>query len=190
MDSSLVASSAVTTRQLESLNKTTPARDKRGDKGSVKSAVDSVNINMKEVYKSLTVLGREVVRKLDEILGDQLPGGIASLKPEEHTPEATADRIVSGVTSLLGVYAKQNPELEGEELIASFMSTVRGGVEEGYAQAASILGDIGAFEIDGVESGIGRTMELVEEKLQAFEEQFLKENSIDAEENVETSEAE
>lgn len=54
------------------------------------------------------------------------------------------------------------------------MATIRKGIDEGYKQAASILGDLGAFEIDGIKSGIEETMRLVEEKLKAFEKSYGK----------------
>lgn len=135
---------------------------------------DFVDIGMKEVYKSLTVLGDKIIKKLDELLKAELPEGIASLDPEQHTPEATAQRIVDGATALFGIFSKQNSEIEGEELISKFMATIRKGISEGYEQAASILGDLGAFEIDGIKSGIEETMRLVEEKLKAFEESYGK----------------
>lgn len=145
---------------------------------------DRSNVGMQDIYKSLTVLADNILSKLDEILKEDLPDGIASLKPEDHTPEATAQRIVDGTTALFAVYAKQNPEMEGEELIDSFMETIRGGIKQGYNEAAAILGDIGAFDIDGVQSGIEKTMLLVEEKLQAFESNLRKELGVSEEPDV------
>ena len=139
---------------------------------------DKVSVSMKEVYKSLTVLSQKVLDRLQEILGDQLPEGLESLRPEDHTPERTAQNIVDGATALMGVYARQHPELEGEELLTAFMKTIRGGIDTGYGQAESILGDIGAFDIDGVKSGIDQTKKLVEEKLKAFEDNYRTKNGI------------
>ncbi len=151
-----------------------------GKRSSAFSAAsdDAASVELNGVYKSLTVLADEIVSKLDELLADELPDGIRSLRSEDYTPEKTAERIVDGVTGLLGVYAQQNPELEGEELISSFMKEVRSGVEQGYQQAASILGDLGAFSFDGVESGIAETMRLVEEKLVSFEKNYREQNGL------------
>lgn len=145
---------------------------------------DLVEVALDDVYKSLTVLGQKVISKLEEILGDKLPeGGIAALKPEDHTPEATAQRIVDGVTGLLPAFQAQNPDLEGEELLDQFMSTIRGGIQQGYGEAMEILGSIGALEFDSVSSGIEKTMKIVEEKLVAFEtdyrEKFLRKPTSD-----------
>lgn len=179
MSSSKAVSPALS--QLDNLKNAIPKKPKGKAKGLAKGhnkAIDRVNVNLKSVSKSLTILAEEVVRKLNELLITKLPEGIESLKPEEHTAEATANRIVSGSTAFLPVFAKQNPELQGEDLIAAFMDTIRGGIKQGYNQAVGILGDIGAFEIDGVESGIQETMRLVEEKLVAFETAYRRDNGI------------
>ncbi len=154
-----------------------PGKAAAGEK-SESIFTDTADVSMAPVYKSLTVLADEVIAKLEEILGKDLPEGIASLKPEDHTPEATAQRILDGTTALLGVYAHQHPELEGQELLNSFMKTIRGGIKEGYEQAMGILGDIGALGIDGVQSGIERTMQLVEEGLKEFEKRFMEESGL------------
>lgn len=162
-------------KQLETSNKT---QTSSSSTFSGSSSGDAASVELNGVYKSLTVLADEIVSTLDELLAEELPDGIRSLRAEDYTPEKTAERIVDGVTGLLGVYAQQNPDLEGEELISSFMDEVRSGVEQGYAQAASILGDLGAFSFEGVESGIEQTMKLVEEKLVAFETNYREQNGL------------
>ena len=145
-----------------------------GSKGSD----DAVDVSVNGLYKSLTTLADEVLAKLEEILGDKLPNGIHGLKPEDHTAEKTAQRIVDGSTALLGVFAKQHPELEGSELITEFMKTIRGGIDQGYSEADAILGDIGAYDISGVKDGIDQTKKLVEQGLIAFEENYRKQNGL------------
>mgnify|MGYP001365119164 CR=1 FL=1 len=130
---------------------------------------DRVDIDMSQVYKGLSILGQEVIDKLNGVLKNELPGGIQSLKLEDHTPEKTSDFIVNGTTALFAIYAQQNPKLEGEELLDSFMKTIRSGIAEGYKDAMSILEGIGALKFDGVSEGIAKTMQLVDEKLLAFE---------------------
>ncbi len=182
MSTSGIGSTAVTT-QLESLQNTAPKEVAVADLIPAPKN-DKVDVSMKEVYKSLTVLAQNVLDKLQELIGDQIPGGITALKPEDHTSEKTAQRIVDGTTALFSVFAKQNSDLEGEELISKFMSTIRGGIETGYNEAAGILGDIGAFDIDGVKSGIDQTMKLVDEKLKAFEDNYRKQNGLAVQEEA------
>jgi hypothetical protein len=150
---------------------------------------DSVDVGLGKVYESLTVLADKIISRLDELLANELPEGIRSLDPAQHTSEATAQRIVDGSTALFGVYAQQNPELGEEELIDGFMETIRGGIEQGYQQAASLLGELGAFTIDGVQEGIEETMRLVEEKLKAFEDDYRSSISKDKSEQESPSES-
>ena len=162
------------TKLISQISENSNIKNKAKDKANKTSkGLDQVDVGMQEVYKSLTMLADEVLAKLEEILAEDLPDGIRNLKPENHTPEATADRIITGVSALFPVYAAQNPQLEGEELVDSFMKTIRGGIEDGYKQAENILGDIGAYEIEGVESGIEETKKIVEEKLEDLRNKLL-----------------
>ena len=141
--------------------------------------LDSSTVAIDDLYKGLSISAQAIVDKLNELLKAKLPDGIQSLKPEEVTPEATAERIVNGVTGFFEVFAKQNPDLDPEELIAKFMSEVRKGVEIGYGDAAKTLEDLGAFEFDGVKDGIEKTKSLIEEKLKAFEAQKRQDLGLD-----------
>ena len=130
---------------------------------------DSSSVNFQDLYKSLTITAKEIVDKINEKLGASLPDGVQSLKPEDVTPEATADRIVKGVVGLYSIYAKQNKGLEGEDLLISFIDTVKSGIDSGYSDAIGILENLGAFQYDGVREGLAKTRSLIDEKLAKFE---------------------
>ena len=179
MDSKSVTSPSSTDLTIiDSLKSEKNQSSHRLGQSSSRDESDSVQVSMKEVYKSLTVLADKVLAKLNEVLKSDLPDGIASLNPEEHTSEATADRIVAGTTALFDVFARQNSDLTGEELISKFMQTIRGGIKSGYDDAMGTLGDIGALDISGVSEGISKTMELVESKLKAFEDDYRQKNGL------------
>ena len=136
---------------------------------------DSVNISFKDLYKSLSITSKEIVDKINELLKSKLPDGVQSLKPSEVTPESTSDTIVQGVTSLFAAFTRQNPKLTPENLVKTFIEQAKSGVEQGYGQAKQILGDLGAFEYEGVESGIATTKDLIMQKLDTFAKQKLEE---------------
>lgn len=134
------------------------------DEDTSRAAIDTLP-------KGLSISAREIVEKLNELLKGRLPeGGIEALKPEDVTPEATADRIVSQIASLFEPFAKQNPDLDPEELISRFISLAREGVDSGYGEAFDILENLGAFKVDGVQQGIEQTKILLEDKLSRLEE--------------------
>ena len=111
-----------------------------------------------------------VQEKITEIIVEQL-----GVKPEEVTPEATADNIVSHVTSLFSIFQKQNPNLSDEDVLNKFLDEVKRGVKEGYDDAYSTLDSLGAFQFDGVKDGVEQTKKLIEEKLKKFEAQKREE---------------
>jgi hypothetical protein len=129
------------------------------------------------LYQALDLTSKEIVDKINEQLKITLPGGVQSLKPEDVTPEATADRIVSGVTAFFDIYAKQKKNLSGDELVDSFISEVTRGVSEGYGDAVKFLEASGAFSVNGVKDGVEKTRSLIDEKLQAFADQKKKDLS-------------
>lgn len=130
------------------------------------------NLGHRSTIVKLTA--QEIVDRLNALLKDILPEGLQSLKPEDTTPEATAERIVRGTTAFFDIYAKQHPELEGEELVESFMAAIRSGIDRGYSEAYDILEGLGAFEFEGVRDGVEQTKILIEQKLVAFEETMRK----------------
>lgn len=131
---------------------------------------DRISIDQSDSRRALTISAQEIVKKLNEILVDKFPDGIETLKPEEVTPQATADRIVTGSVALFSVFKAQNSNLDDEQLLTRFMDTIRGGIKSGYEDASGILEELGAFSFDGVKSSIEETMRLVEEKLVRFEQ--------------------
>jgi len=140
---------------------------------------DQVNVGIDDLSKALSVKADKIISKLNELLKDKLPDGIQSLKPEDTTPEATSDRIVQGATAFFDLFAKQNPDLSGEDLLKKFMDTIRSGIQSGYDDATKTLQDLGAFDFDGVKAGIEKTKDLIEKKLQAFETQKRKDLGLD-----------
>ncbi len=81
--------------------------------------------------------------------------------------DATADRIVQGTTGLLGVFARQNPDLSESELVDKFEQTVRGAVKKGIGEALDILKGFKEFD-SGIASMVDDTSRLVDQKFDAY----------------------
>ena len=152
---------------------------------SAKSQEDSVSLDFGSGVKSLTVSTQEIVAKLNELLKADLPGGIESLKAEDFTPEATADRIVQMSTGFFEIFRDQNPEMSDEEALDAFMETIKGGIQAGYDDAFNTLQGLGAFEIDGIQSGVEETKLLIESKLESFYKLKREELGLDEKTEVE-----
>lgn len=139
----------------------------------------SMNVEFDDLYKSLTITSQEILNRLNEILADKVPNGIESLTPEDHTPEKTAETIVSGIANLFDGYAKSNAELEPEELINRFIAAAKQGVSAGYDDAFSTLKDLGAFDIDGVQDGVEQTRGLIDSKLAELENKLRQQYGLE-----------
>ncbi len=161
----------------------------QGTFGQNEDDASSNALNFGDLSKGLSISAQKILEKINALLKNDLPDGVQSLKPEDVTPEATADRIVQGATAFYDLYAKQHPELEGEELLTSFMETIRGGINEGYNDAFNILEGLGAFEFDSVKSGVERTKELIEGKLVQYENYMREKLGLDSEEDLEIAPA-
>lgn len=89
----------------------------------------------------------------------------------DFSSEATAERIVSFSTQLLGSYREQHPEMDEEESLTSFVDIISGGIEQGFSEAKDILGSLKVLEGD-ISNNIDKTYELVQEGLQSFVDSF------------------
>lgn len=126
------------------------------------------------IASGISLTARKIIERLNELLRHQLPEGVYSLRQEDHTSEATANRIVSGITALFHGFLKQREGQDDLATLDDFMAKVRSGVKKGYEEAFGILEALGAFSFDGVQSSIEKTKELIEQKLGLFEEEMKK----------------
>jgi len=87
----------------------------------------------------------------------------------DFSPEATAERIVAFSTQFLGAYQAQHPEMAAEESLTTFVDIISGGIEQGFAEAKGILGDLKVLSGD-ISNNIDKTYQLVQTGLQSFAE--------------------
>jgi hypothetical protein len=89
----------------------------------------------------------------------------------DYSPEATAERIVAFSTQFFGAYQEQNPDMDEEESLASFVEIIRGGIEQGFGEAKDILGSLKVLDGD-IADNVDKTYELVQKGLQSFIDSF------------------
>ncbi len=159
--------------------------NKNNEKKSRGGFGDAVAVDMNAAVQGIVLTADEIVSRLNEMLSDSLPGGIESLQAEDVTAEATAERIVTGISALFSAYAEQHPELVGEDLLGSFMKEARKGVEQGYGEAVDTLEGLGAFNFEGVKEGVQETKSLIEIKLEEYEQKMRVQLGLEDEETVE-----
>lgn len=135
---------------------------------------DLISVDLADINKGLTILADKVIGKLDEIIKKDLPDGIRSLNPEEHTPDKTAAKIFSAVVGLFEIYKKQNEGKSEEELVESFVKTVKGGIQKGHDEAIEVLQSVGVLEFGGIKEGISDTMQKIDQKFEEWKKSKLK----------------
>lgn len=125
---------------------------------------------------ALRILYQEAVEQLNEMLAPEFGANAISQERldaqggmEYWTPENTADRIVAGTTAFFEGFQKQNPGLEGEELIDAFLEKIGGGIEKGFSEATNILEGFGVYE-GSIKENAEKTNELVKQGLADFKQ--------------------
>jgi hypothetical protein len=82
----------------------------------------------------------------------------------QFTPEATAQRIADFALSFFPMYASQHKDQTLEQQVDGYKKLVGGAIDQGFAEAGKILGDIPK----GVSDQIQQTHDLVWQKLSSF----------------------
>ncbi|MBL4686553.1 MAG: DUF5610 domain-containing protein [Nannocystaceae bacterium] len=99
-------------------------------------------------------------------LFDELGIDLSDSAGIDQSAEATSDRIVDASTAMYATFARQNSDLEGEDLIAAFETTLHDSVDLGYGEAREMLDGIGVGD-DIIALGED-TMGLVHAKFDSF----------------------
>jgi hypothetical protein len=90
----------------------------------------------------------------------------------QFTPEATAQRITDFALSFFPMYASQHKDQTLEQQVDGYKKLVGGAVDQGFAEAGKILGDLPK----GVSDQIQQTHDLVWQKLSSFSD-YAKANA-------------
>ena len=123
---------------------------------------------------------RSVVDKLNELLGDGTDASpLDAASKQDNTPEGTAGRIVSLATAFYDAFAAKHPNDDESETAASFIDTIRSGVEQGFKDARGILESLSVLQGD-VAGNVDKTYDLVMKGLDDFLAKFQPKETADA----------
>ncbi len=89
----------------------------------------------------------------------------------DFSPEATAERIVAFSTQFFSAFQEQHPEIRGEDSLTSFINVIKGGIEQGFDEAKTILEGVKVLT-GSIAENIEKTYELVQQGLQFFLDSF------------------
>jgi hypothetical protein len=149
----------------------------QGEVGSAARAKLQLNVSIMEASATISIgaqgnpqalLYRSAITNINEALKAELgENAVQNAARQDSSPQATADRIVALSTAFLTAFKRQNPELEDDTALHTFMHAVKGGVEEGFREARDILKALNVLEGD-IAGNVDRTYELVMKGLDDF----------------------
>lgn len=142
----------------------------------------SLQVSISSGNDSLSLVFRTAIEEINKVLEADLGANAIETGYQnglDVSPEATADRIVSLTTAFFPAFQEQNPELSQSEAAERFTEVIRGGIDQGFAEAREILDGLNVLEGD-IATNIDSTYELVQDKLNAFLDSFNPSESADA----------
>lgn len=182
-----------TAAETSSSNKVgTVAESKQQFNSSIVEAALSVSISSGN--DSLSLLYKTAIENINEALQPELGDNAiqaSAANNDDNSPEGTATRILSFISSLYELYRSQKvesgEEFEEADLAAKFVGIVGGGVDKGFNEAKTILTGLGVFNGD-IEANANKTYELVQKGLQLFiDTKKPKDDSTDTDTKTETA---
>ena len=122
----------------------------------------SMNVSISSQNDPLALVYKSAITSINEALkadfGDDAVQNAAS---QDNSVEATAQRIVSLSTGFFDAFKKQNPGMDNDAALEKFMSTITGGMEQGFGEARDILKGLNVLQGD-IAGNIDKTYELVQ----------------------------
>jgi len=175
----ITATSSVPLRDVSATNPTAISTEKQSEtlptqaearsqlNASIVLASFEVSINSQN--EPLALLLKTAITGINDLLKPEFgENAIQNAASQDNTAEGTAGRIVSLSTAFFEAFKTQHPGEDEAAVLKNFMSTIRGGFEQGYKEASDILQGMKVLNGD-VASGIGKTYELVQKGYAEFE---------------------
>lgn len=136
------------------------------------SILKSTEVSLSAKDNPLALSLRAIIDELNTVLEPDLgPNAIDATAESglDVSPEATAERIVNLSTAFFSSFQDSNPDETGDEVLTHFLDVIRGGIDQGFAEARNVLEGLAVLE-GSVASNIDLTYELVQEKLDTFQQ--------------------
>lgn len=122
---------------------------------------------------ALAMVYQAAMDKINDLLHAELgEGGLESVAHLDHSPEATADRILSLSTGFFEAFKQQHPGEDEQDLVTKFVDTISQGIDQGFREAREILEGLQVLE-GKIATDIDLTYEYVQQGLDAFLQQNL-----------------
>ncbi len=132
----------------------------------------SMDVSFSVRDQPLGLIYRSAVEKLNEQLESKLgpePIQAAAAADMDFSPGVVAERIVSFATGFFDTYAGNHGGEKTEEQLSGFMNLIRDAIDQGFKEASDILDGLGVLQ-GGIKDNADRTYDLIQEKLDAFEQ--------------------
>ena len=179
----LPASTGQTPTALEEAQKTA-ASSNQGQKNLRNAQIleASLQVSIQSGNESLALAYRTAIEGINAVLEPELgPDAIQNAMSQEHSPQATAGRIVSLSTAMFDSYAAAHPAKDFAEAAKDFIEVIRRGFEQGFQEAQDILNSLGVLpDNQAVADGIAQTYALVQKGYEDWLNQRLTPNTGDA----------
>jgi hypothetical protein len=129
----------------------------------------SLDVSLQAKNQPLTLLLKSAINGINDLLKAQFgDNAIQAAASQDNTPSSTAARIVSLSTGFFEAFKRQHPGEAAADVLTKFMSTIRGGFEQGAREAQDILTGMGVLSGD-IASNIDKTLALVSQGYADFE---------------------
>ena len=123
----------------------------------------SVDVSLGTGNAPLALLLQTAIAGINDLLAPEFGNNaIQNSAAEDNTPEATAGRIVSISTGFYAAFRQQHAHEVEADVLHNFMTTIRGGFEQGYREARVVLQGMHVLS-DAIASDIDKTYTLVQQ---------------------------
>jgi hypothetical protein len=121
----------------------------------------SIEVSISSQNEPLALLLKSAISSINDILAPEFgANAIQNAVSQDNTAAGTAGRIVALSTGFYEAFKAQHVGEDSATVLQNFMTTIRGGFEQGFKEASDILQGLGVLNGD-IASSIDQTHQLV-----------------------------